>query len=154
MQPRRGAACSSMCGIVQQPMHTLRTALGFQTGSNLWANTRRVDKECVSTREAGTAQLTSIRSVHVKRLPLKTRYADPLKCRTQAPGQGRTGQGGRSNAHQSGGSSADGSDGAEWIEQCIKCIVFVPAFLDLAVLQPRKTINAQPGFVVGRDISI
>lgn len=32
-------------------------------------------------------------------------------------------------------------------------IVLVPAFLDLAVSQPRKTIDAQPGFVVGGDIS-
>lgn len=81
--------------------------------------------------------------------PLKTRYADPLECRTQ----GRAGQGGRSNAHQSAGSNADGSNGAEWIEQCIKCIVLVLAFLDLAVSQPRKPVDAQPGFAVGGDIS-
>lgn len=74
--------------------------------------------------------------------PLKTRYADPLECRTQ----GRAGQGGRSNAHQSAGSNADGSHGAEWIEQCIKCIVLVPAFLDLAVSQPRKPVDCSAWF--------
>lgn len=141
-----------------KPKTDRSTALDFRTGNMRVESPKNVFVGEVSWNGALTVSVSTSRigrrtggkpDTPVFSRPLKTRYADPLECRTQ----GRAGQGGRSNAHQSAGSNGDGSDGAEWIEQCIKCIVLVPALLDLAFSQPRKTANAQPGFVVGGDIS-
>lgn len=143
---RRGAACPSILVVLcrSRIVQQSQTSHGphLTSRQNYTCGRVRLDstKKCDSAPELGTipphclrAHDTSTRTDGQTRLFFLSggTAAKNKVCRSSRlldPGRGRAGQGGRSNAHQSAGSNADGSNGAEWIEQCIMGIVLVPAF--------------------------